>query len=146
MSGNKKDGLGDLFLNTRALESYIDITLHNQKNLRKKCKIPYLKIFGFILYEKSIIDKWLEAKNSDQKVILIKKSKNTATREWLSPMQLHLKCCITVNSQKTMRREKKLGFSKAGKFVRYQNQKIEQLLREHVVVTLEEALINPPRS
>lgn len=54
---------------------------------------------------------------------------------WFSPKQLEERYGIKVSTQNKLRQEKKLPYSKFGKFIRYNCKKIDKLLEDAEVVS-----------
>ncbi|MBW6489100.1 helix-turn-helix domain-containing protein [Sulfurimonas crateris] len=60
-------------------------------------------------------------------------------KRWLTPVEFEEEFAICVETQKKMRSEKRIPYSKIGrKFVRYDRLKIDQWFEEHEVVGYEQ--------
>jgi len=55
-------------------------------------------------------------------------------KRWLNPKELEYKYGITTSTQDSYRMGRKIPFSKIGKFIRYDVNKIDEWLEKHEVV------------
>ncbi len=55
-------------------------------------------------------------------------------RDWLSPVNLEAEYGIKISTQNKLRMQKKLPYSKIGKFVRYSRTKINKMFEDAEVV------------
>ncbi|GAX87011.1 conserved hypothetical protein [Lebetimonas natsushimae] len=56
-------------------------------------------------------------------------------KEWLTPDELEKEYGISINAQNRMRMERRIPYSKIGKYVRYKRTDIERWLEEHKIET-----------
>ena len=59
---------------------------------------------------------------------------NENQKRWLTPKELYEECQITINNQAKMRMDRRIPFSKIGKYVRYDRIEIDKWLENHAVV------------
>ena len=55
-------------------------------------------------------------------------------KRWLTPKELFREFLISLNNQAKMRMDKRIPFSKIGKYVRYDRIEIDRWLENHAVV------------
>jgi len=54
-------------------------------------------------------------------------------KEWLTPEELQEEYGISIHAQNRMRMERRIPYSKIGKFVRYKRSEIEKWLEDHKI-------------
>ena len=63
--------------------------------------------------------------------------KDMVKKEWLTPEELQEEYGISIHAQNRMRMERRIPYSKIGKFVRYKRSKIEKWLEDHKIEMIE---------
>ena len=56
----KETNLQNRFMNPAQLEEEYGFSQNNQSQMRMKKRIPYVKVGGYVRYDRIEIDKWLE--------------------------------------------------------------------------------------
>ena len=59
--------------------------------------------------------------------------KEMVKKEWLTPEELQEEYGISIHAQNRMRMERRIPYSKIGKFVRYKRSEIEKWLEDHKI-------------
>jgi len=59
--------------------------------------------------------------------------KDMVKKEWLTPEELQEEYGISIHAQNRMRMERRIPYSKIGKFVRYKRSEIEKWLEDHKI-------------
>ncbi len=59
---------------------------------------------------------------------------NISEKRWLTPKDLFDEFLIGLQTQAKMRRDKRIPYSKVGKFIRYDREAINEWLEDHAVV------------
>ena len=65
---------------------------------------------------------------------LIEELKSLLRPEWLDPIDLHSEYKISINRQKTLRKEELIPFHKKGNYIRYKRKDIDEWLSAGKVV------------
>ena len=65
--------------------------------------------------------------------VIIKIVKNAVAKEWLSPEELEAEYGISIHAQNRLRMNRKIPYSKIGKYVRYNRKEIDKWLKEHEI-------------
>jgi len=63
--------------------------------------------------------------------------KDMVKKEWLTPEELKEEYSISIHAQNRMRMERRIPYSKIGKFVRYKRNEIEKWLEDHKIEMME---------
>ncbi len=63
--------------------------------------------------------------------------KDMVKKEWLTPEELKEEYGISIHAQNRMRMERRIPYSKIGKFVRYKRSEIEKWLEDHKIEMME---------
>jgi predicted DNA-binding transcriptional regulator AlpA len=61
----------------------------------------------------------------------------TETKEWLTPLELEEEYGFSRSTQSKYRMDRKIPFSKQGKFIRYSRSKINQWLEDSAIEMIE---------
>jgi len=64
----------------------------------------------------------------------------TTNKLWLTPKELESEYSISVSTQAKWRMDRKIPFSKVGKFIRYNRNEINQWLKDNTVKMFEEVV------
>ena len=59
--------------------------------------------------------------------------KEMVKKEWLTPEELKEEYGISIHAQNRMRMERRIPYSKVGKFIRYKRSEIEKWLEDHKI-------------
>jgi len=59
--------------------------------------------------------------------------KEMVKKEWLTPEELQEEYGISIHAQNRMRMERRIPYSKVGKFIRYKRSEIEKWLEDHKI-------------
>ncbi|ROR39066.1 helix-turn-helix domain-containing protein [Caminibacter pacificus] len=59
--------------------------------------------------------------------------KGMVKKEWLTPEELQEEYGISIHAQNRMRMERRIPYSKVGKFIRYKRSEIEKWLEDHKI-------------
>jgi predicted DNA-binding transcriptional regulator AlpA len=59
--------------------------------------------------------------------------KEMVKKEWLTPEELQEEYGISIHAQNRMRMERRIPYSKIGKFIRYKRSDIEKWLEDHKI-------------
>jgi len=59
--------------------------------------------------------------------------KDMVKKEWLTPEELKEEYGISIHAQNRMRMERRIPYSKVGKFIRYKRSEIEKWLEDHKI-------------
>jgi predicted DNA-binding transcriptional regulator AlpA len=59
--------------------------------------------------------------------------KDMVKKEWLTPEELQEEYGISIHAQNRMRMERRIPYSKVGKFIRYKRSEIEKWLEDHKI-------------
>ncbi len=65
---------------------------------------------------------------------LIKELKSLLRPEWLDPIDLATEYKVTINRQKTLRKDRQIPYHKKGNYIRYSRVEIDQWFRDGKVV------------
>ena len=63
--------------------------------------------------------------------------KDMVKKEWLTPEELQEEYGISIHAQNRMRMERRIPYSKVGKFIRYKRSEIEKWLEDHKIEMME---------
>jgi len=63
--------------------------------------------------------------------------KDMVKKEWLTPDELQEEYGISIHAQNRMRMERRIPYSKVGKFIRYKRSEIEKWLEDHKIEMME---------